>query len=148
MKIELPSVTGKLNIGNSDYEKWVWFLRLIAHQPSRVIWYQSSPSRRTAVMLFNPFGRIRRFYTFPKGICPKGNVIAWLEFELAYYDSAVHRFNYYTTRIPAKNILLVRFSIRLHTVSVYYPYKGVRAPQKQGFWVNLEMRFLFWSSGR
>ena len=35
-----------------------------------------------------------------KGICPKVNVIARLEYELAYYDSAVHRFNYYTTRTP------------------------------------------------
>ena len=26
------------------------------------------------------------------------NVIARLEFELAFYDSAVHRFNHYTTR--------------------------------------------------
>ena len=26
----------------------------------------------------------------PKGICPKVNVIARLEYELAYYDSAVH----------------------------------------------------------
>ena len=39
-------------------------------------------------------------HTFPKGICPKGNVIARLENELAYYDSAVHRSNHYTTRIP------------------------------------------------
>ena len=31
---------------------------------------------------------------------PKVNVIARLEFELAYYDSAVHRFNHYTTRSP------------------------------------------------
>ena len=30
------------------------------------------------------------------------NVIARLEYELAYYDSAVHRFNHYTTRTPAK----------------------------------------------
>ena len=37
-------------------------------------------------------------HTFPKGICPKLNVIARLEYELAYYDSAVHRFNHYTTR--------------------------------------------------
>ena len=29
------------------------------------------------------------------------NVIARLEYELAYYDSAVHRFNHYTTRTPA-----------------------------------------------
>ena len=39
-------------------------------------------------------------HTFPKGICPKVNVIAWLEYELAYYDSAVHRFNPYATRTP------------------------------------------------
>ena len=37
-------------------------------------------------------------HNFPKGICPKVNVIARLEYELAYYDSAVHRFNHYTTR--------------------------------------------------
>ena len=39
-------------------------------------------------------------HTFPKGICPKVNVIARLEYELAYYDSAVHRFNHYTNRTP------------------------------------------------
>ena len=39
-------------------------------------------------------------HTFPKGICLNVNVIARLEFELAYYDSAVHRFNHYTTRTP------------------------------------------------
>ena len=27
------------------------------------------------------------------------DLIAWLEYELAYYDSVVHRFNHYTTRI-------------------------------------------------
>ena len=35
-------------------------------------------------------------HTFLKGICPKVNVIVRLEFELAYYDSGVHRFNPYT----------------------------------------------------
>ena len=39
-------------------------------------------------------------HTFLKGICPKVNVIARLECELAYYDSAVHRFNHYTMRTP------------------------------------------------
>ena len=38
----------------------------------------------------------KRVHTFPKGICPKMNVTAQLEFELAYYDSALQRFNYYT----------------------------------------------------
>ncbi len=41
-------------------------------------------------------------HTFPNGICSKVNVIARLEYELAYYDSAVHRFNHYATRTPAK----------------------------------------------
>ena len=44
------------------------------------------------------------FYTFPKSICPKVNVIARLEYELTYYDSAVHRFNHYTTRTPPRKI--------------------------------------------
>ena len=39
-------------------------------------------------------------HTFPKGICPKVNVIARLEFGFACYDSAVHRFNHNTTRTP------------------------------------------------
>ena len=39
-------------------------------------------------------------HTFPKGICPKVNVIVRLEYKLAYYDSAVQRFNHYTTRTP------------------------------------------------
>ena len=39
-------------------------------------------------------------YTFPRGICPKMNVITRLEYELAYYDSTVYRFNHYTTRTP------------------------------------------------
>ena len=37
-------------------------------------------------------------HTFPQDISLNVNVIAWLEFELAYYDSTVHRSNYYTTR--------------------------------------------------
>ena len=45
-------------------------------------------------------GRKKRVYTFSKGICPKANIIARLEFELAYYDSAVHCFNHYTMRTP------------------------------------------------
>ena len=39
-------------------------------------------------------------HTFPKGNFPEVNIIARLEYELAYYDSAVHRFNHYTTRTP------------------------------------------------
>ena len=47
-------------------------------------------------------------HTFPKGICPKVNIIARLENERAYYDSAVHRFNHYTTRTPPCKVGLKR----------------------------------------
>ena len=43
-------------------------------------------------------------HTFPKGIWPKMNVIARLEYEFAYYDSAVHRFNHYNTRTPRQQV--------------------------------------------
>ena len=44
-------------------------------------------------------------HTFPKGICPKVNVIARLKYELAYFDSADHRFKHYTTKIPPYNLV-------------------------------------------
>ena len=51
-------------------------------------------------------------HTFPKGICPKVNVIAGLEYELVYYDSAGHRFNHYTTRTPQASIREVKTYLR------------------------------------
>ena len=48
-------------------------------------------------------------HTFPKGICPKVNIIARLENELAYYDSSVHRFNHYTTRTPPGTYIRKQF---------------------------------------
>ena len=44
----------------------------------------------------------KEVHTFPKGICPKVNVIARLEFEFANYDSVVHQFNHYATRAKSK----------------------------------------------
>ena len=52
----------------------------------------------SVVVLFNP--QDKGVHTFPNGICPKMNVIARLEYELAYYDSAIHRFDHYKTRTP------------------------------------------------
>ena len=45
-------------------------------------------------------------YTFPKGIRPKVNIIARLEYEPTYYDSAVYRFNHYSTRTSPRVFLL------------------------------------------
>ena len=39
-------------------------------------------------------------HTIPEGICPKGNVIAWMEFELAYYDSADQQINHNVMMTP------------------------------------------------
>ena len=73
----------------------VGFLRLMAYQPlwfillEEQLWYYFTHSWED-----------KEGHTFPKGICPKVNVIARLEYKLAYYDSVVHRFNQYTTRTP------------------------------------------------
>ena len=40
-------------------------------------------------------GEEGEIHILPKGINPKGNVIAWLEFELAYYDIAVEQVSHY-----------------------------------------------------
>ena len=37
--------------------------------------------------------------SLPKSICAKVNVIAWLEFELAYFEVAVQLFSHYATWI-------------------------------------------------
>ena len=56
-------------------------------------------------------------HTFPKGIFPKVNIIVRLEYELAYYDSAVHRFNHYTTRTPPLNSLILLTLVSIIIVS-------------------------------
>ena len=48
-------------------------------------------------------------HVFPKGIYPKVNVIVRLEFELAYYDSAVECFNHYTPDTPPDCLLNTHF---------------------------------------
>ena len=45
-------------------------------------------------------------HTFPKGIHPRMNIIAQLEFELTYYNSEVLCFNHYTTTHPSRPRLL------------------------------------------
>ena len=57
-----------------------------------------------------------RVHALPKGICPKVNVIARLEYGLAYYDSALRRFNHYTTSTPPHRLNPNRYD---KTVVVY-----------------------------
>ena len=50
-------------------------------------------------------------HTFPKGFCQKVNVTERPEYELTYYDSAVHCFDHYTARTPRSlcenNLLMI-----------------------------------------
>ena len=52
----------------------VWFLCLIAYQPSWVISWQSPTCRKTVVVIFNPsLGVDKDVHTPPKSINPKKN---------------------------------------------------------------------------
>ena len=51
------------------------------------------------------------------------NVIARLEYELTYYDSAVHRFNHYTTRTPPKRYEYQCKILFLTSISWYWQQK-------------------------
>ena len=50
-------------------------------------------------------------HTFPKGICPKGDVLARLERELAYYDFVIQRFNHYTMGTSPLSFCFPLFSL-------------------------------------
>ena len=47
-----------------------------------------------------------RFLTFSKGISLKVIVIAWLEFELTFYNVTIQHINHYTTGTPLPSILI------------------------------------------
>ena len=70
-------------------------------------------------MLFNHNRNDKAVLTFPKGICPKVNVIAWLEFELAYCVYAVQRFYHYTTSKPQNKWCINNSKHKLETSSGY-----------------------------
>ena len=74
------------------------FYNIYIHECMNIFIYNIYVSLR-----FLPFYNI--YIPFPKGICPKVNVIARLEYELAYYDSAVHRFIFLSNRI---NHMIIR----------------------------------------
>ena len=79
----------------------------------------------------------KRVHTFPKGICPKVNVIARLEYELAYYDSAVHRFNHYTH----KDILLIWRIFEADEDIIKEMQREIRSlnDKIRGIWINAEL---------
>ena len=78
-------------------------------------------------------------HTFPKGICPKVNIIARLGYEFAYYDSAVHRFNYYTTRTPPYS-----YEIEISETSLLCAEKWVQARLKMLLEMCLKIAYLIY----
>ena len=85
-------------------------------------------------------------HTFSKGIYPKVNVIAWLEFELAYYDSTVQPFHHYTMRNPP--YIYISAHAYAHTyiyIYIYiYAYLGSISSLRHIWWNSMDI-FLFWS---
>ena len=68
----------------------------MAYQPSWVIQCQSNPTKNSSDTVEHIAGGIKEFSTIPKGFSPKGNVIAWLEFELAYFKAIVQYFSHFS----------------------------------------------------
>ena len=72
------------------------------------------------------------------------NVIAWLEYELAYYDSAVHRFNHYTTRTPPPLLFIIAMMPLNHTLrKCTAGYKLSRSQEKINHLVYMDDIKLF-----
>ena len=118
----------------------VWFLCLMAYQPSRVKtifvgeqqWYY----------LTHSWGD-KGVHTTLKNICPKVNVIARLEFELAYYHVAVQHISHYAIaplEIRGQNrsiysyrkVLLSAFTIKESAIFCIYPIPLSRAGDYSG----------------
>ena len=114
-------------------------------------------SKNSSGNTFNPWMGDKGIHTFPKGICPKVNVIAWQDFELTNYDSAVHPFNHYTTRTPptlcSENVnkncsiyngwchwILWSWCGRIHRL---YPWRGVPSVISV---LDMKLNHIRWSS--
>ena len=87
---------------------------------------------------------MRGFIPFPRVFCPKVNVIARLEFELAHYDSAVQRFSHYTTRTPPNKVgwlVLVGYLVTSHwywellnNIAKFGPLLILPTPRCSSYW--------------
>ena len=80
-------------------------MNIIARLEYELAYYDSAVHRFNHYTTRTPQVRSRYLSFFSHSFSfflwqPKVNIIARLEYELAYYDSAVHRFNHYTTRTP------------------------------------------------
>ena len=55
--------------------------------------------------LTDSWGEDKGVYIFPKGISPKENIIAWLGFELAYYNVIVQHISHCATETTPYHLI-------------------------------------------
>ena len=85
----------------------------------------------------------KRIHTLPKGICPKMNIIARLEFELAYNDFAIQCFNHYTMSSP-RRIILVKIINKKQLALGRWKIIPVKTINDKGSFLLLENWTLAW----
>ena len=86
---------------------------------------------------------IKGFMLFPRGISPKVNVIAGLEFELAYCDTTILHISHYLTRThPAFFVWQPRMSLDSFLPPTHLKWPCVKSDQVEG-WINLSYIFDF-----
>ena len=108
-----PQLTGPLHSLIVYILDWIRsFGCFISYIPLWMIYYESHLSRRTKVILCNPYLEgIWRFYFFLYDIRTKVNVIAWLEFELTYYDATDQHVSHDASKTPHTNIVMSNFKL-------------------------------------
>ena len=63
-------------------------------------WFNAKAILVEEELLFKPeLSGDKNVHTFLKSVCPKVNEMAWLEFELIYYDVTVQLISHYATGI-------------------------------------------------
>ena len=63
----------------------------------------------------------KEIHTFPKGICPKVNIIVWLKFKLTHLEATVHHFSHYTIEDSSHKYSFILFNFTSFHNILYVP---------------------------
>ena len=88
----------KIVFSEKEEKKLVWFLCLMAYQPSGCNAKAILAKKKQKWYYLTHSWEDKRVHAFPKGINPKVNLIARLKFELTCYNVAVQNVSHYTTK--------------------------------------------------
>ena len=79
---------------------------------------------------------------FPKGISPKVNLIAQLEFELTHYEIAIQHISHDTLRIPRKNENRYQLTkSEFHLILVMFLFSLFKGTSTPNGLLNVEIQF-------